>query len=227
MAQSVTTHQANHARILALRYHVSSLNSSITSTLITLADTRTEILSQKITPMKTTARQVPYKVLLDYASQISQYTAPKIQRYAKKTETSTDETTAPANGADPSTQQDTQATQDAAKEGEQLVTQVQTEAPFQPWPTEAIIKQGALGRIQAMSETGQDPATVDFLETGGTTKREDVNVEKMGEAEITAPEEPSRAQEAERKPAPTEGKRSVFGRLDLFNPDDMDTMDDE
>lgn len=212
--RSVTTHQLNHARILALRSQVSALNSSITSSLTTLAETRAEILAQKITPVSKHLRQVPYQVLLEYASQISRYAA-KDRRYVKRGPAGTEE----VNGADPTTQQDTQ---DATKEGEQPVVPAFKQAPFVPWPTEAIIKQGALGRIQAMVETGQDPATVSFQETATSMKDEAMKEEEKVNADIAAPDDLRNTQDVERRPTHTEEKPKVFGGLDLYDPDDMD-----
>ena len=212
--RSVTTHQLNHARILALRSQVSALNSSITSSLTTLAETRAEILAQKITPITEHLRQVPYQVLLEYAAQISRYAA-KDRRYVKRGAAGTEE----VNGADPTTQQDTQ---DATKEGEQPVVPALKQASFVPWPTEAIIKQGALGRIQAMVETGQDPATVGFQETANSIKDEAMKEEEKVNADIAAPDDLRNTQDVERRPTHTEEKPKVFGGLDLYDPDDMD-----
>lgn len=211
--RSVTTHQVNHARILALRTQVSALNSSVTNSLTTLAETRAEILSQKITPVTEHARQVPYQTLLEYAAQISRYAA-KDRRYVKRAPASTEE----VNGADVTTQQDMQ---DATKEGEQPVIPAFKQAPFVPWPTEATIKQGALGRIQAMVEIGQDPAIVGFQETVNSMNDEAIEEEKVT-ADIAASDNPRNTQEVERRPTLTDEKPKVFGGLDLYDPDDMD-----
>lgn len=209
----MTTHQINHARILALRSQVSALSSSITSSLTTLAETRSEILSQKITPVTTHARQVPYQVLLEYAAQISRYAA-KDRRYIKKAPASSEE----VNGADATAQQDTQ---DVGKEGEQQVIPPMKQVPFVPWPTEAIIKQGALGRIQAMVETGQDPATVGFQDTVNSVNDEVVEEGKIN-ADISASNDLMDTKEVERRSTHIEEKPKVFGGLDLYDPDDMD-----
>ena len=208
-------HQANHARILALRSQISALNASITSTITTLADARTDIVNQKITPVTENSRQVPYKVLLDYAAKISQYTAPKGRRSTARPKTGTEEAIAPVNGAEESTQQDTQAPQDAPKEGEQPIPEAPGKTGFVPWPSEGIIKQGALGRIQAMAESGQDPAIIGLEEP----KFEEI-VKK--EEIVTAQPEPVRAHEAERGEVrtETEQKSKVFTGMDLYDPED-------
>ena len=218
----MTRHQANHARILSLRSQVSSLNASITSSLTSLADTRAEILAQDVTPVTSTSRQVPYQLLLDYAARISRYTAPKDYRYASKGQINAEEAAAPVNGANANTQHDEIAAQNAEKEGEQPATQAQKEAPFVPWPTEAIIKQGALGRVQAMLETGEDLVTLGSQNQVAIVKDEDLKSEKIEDTDVAPPEAPTRAQEVDRRPATMEEKPRVFGGLDLYDPDDMD-----
>ena len=211
----MVVHQDNHARILALRSQVSALNASITSKITTLADARTEIVNQKITPITENSRQVPYKVLLDYAAKISQYTAPRGRQSTARPKVGTEEAIAPVNGAEESTQQDTQATQDAPKEGEQPVAEKPKETAFVPWPSEGIIKQGALGRIQALVESGQDPATVGLEEpkVEETVKSEEMEI---------APPEPVRAQEIDTREAlpETEQKAKVFTGMDLYDPEE-------
>ena len=211
----MVVHQANHARILALRSQVSALNASITSKITTLADARTEIVNQKITPMTENSRQVPYKVLLDYAAKISQYTAPRGRQSTARPKVGTEEAIAPVNGAEESTQQDTQATQELPKEGEQPVAEKPKETAFVPWPSEGIIKQGALGRIQALVESGQDPARVGLEEP---KVEETVKSEEME----TAPPEPVRAQEVDTREArpETEQKAKVFTGMDLYDPEE-------
>lgn len=218
----MTRHQANHARILSLRSQVSSLNTSITGSLTTLADTRAEILAQDITPVTETSRQVPYQLLLDYAARISRYTAPKDHRYASKGQINTEEAAVPVNGANANTQHDEIAAQNAEKEGEQPATQAQKEAPFVPWPTEAIIKQGALGRVQAMLETGEDLVTLGSQDLVAIVKDEDLKSEKIEDTDVAPPEVPTRAQDVDRRPITMEEKPRVFGGLDLYDPDDMD-----
>ena len=218
----MTRHQANHARILSLRSQVASLNTSTTSSLTTLANTRAEILAQDITPATETSRQVPYKLFLDYAARISRYTAPKEHRYANKRQINTEEPAAPVNGANANTQHDESGAQNAEKEGEQPATQAQKEAPFVPWPSEVIIKQGALGRVQAMLETGEDPMTLGSQHQVPIVKDEDLKSEKIEDIDVAVSEAPTRAQEVDRRPVNIEEKPRVFGGLDLYDPDDMD-----
>ena len=218
----MTRHQANHARILSLRSQVSSLNASITSSLTTLADTRAEILAQDITPVTETARQVPYQLLLDYAARISRYTIPKDHRYASKAQINTEEAAPPVNGANANTPHDESAAQNTEKDGEQSTKQAQKEVPFVPWPSEAIIKQGALGRVQALLETGEDLGALGSQDQVPIVKDEDLKSEKIEDTSVKAPEAPMRAQEVERKPVNMEEKPRVFGGLDLYDPDNMD-----
>ena len=219
----MTAHQANHARILALRSQVVSLNSTITSTLTTLADTHREIVSQKITPFTDDSRQVPHKDLLEYAARISRYTVPpepRRQRKSAQAEAGLEQAAAPVNGADTGTQQDVQAAQDAQKEEEQSLKEPQ--APFVPWPDERLIKLGALGRIQAMLENGQDPAVFGPPEVGEGEPDEILKDTEIDNVGATAPVEPTKTQEAPTREVQAEQKPKVFGGLDLYDPDDMD-----
>lgn len=165
------------------------------------------------------SRQVPYKVLLDYAAKISQYTAPKGRRSTARPDFGTVEVVAPVNGAEDSTQQDAQGSQDAPKEGEQPVAEAKGKPAFVPWPSEGILKQGALGHIQAMVESGQDPAKFGLEEP----KVEETmkNEEMVTEPAETVPAEPVRAREADnRQEVRTEQKAKVFTGLDLYDPED-------
>lgn len=221
-AGSVAAHQANHARILALRSEVSSLNATITSSITTLADTLTDFRSQKITPVTETQRPLPYQVLLEYAAKVSRYTAPRGNKAISQGGTGTGEAAAPINGADVGSQDDTQTAQEPSKEGEQQDAEAAAKALWVPWPTDGIIKQGALGHIQTLLETGQDPAKSVSQEVGEPKAEETVKDEEVGDAGVTAPVEPARPQEAMRREIQTEQAPKVFGGLDLYDPDNMD-----
>ncbi|MCJ1359077.1 MAG: hypothetical protein MMC33_009077 [Icmadophila ericetorum] len=112
--------------------------------------------------------------------------------------------------------------------------------PFTPWPTEEVMKMGALGRIQVLMEQGVDLDTVEaekMEEEGGRVKDEemvDVGVGMEG-VELEQKQEPEKEkkegvgsvaqvqvqvqmsgtveQQQRRKP-------STFGGLDLYDPDE-------
>ena len=102
--------------------------------------------------------------------------------------------------------------------------------PFVPWPTEEVIRRGALAQIQVMLEQGVDPA-------GAAVPKVDLEQEQEEETEmeVEVKRENEGGEEARRKSAVAsaaagkgraEGRReekekpAVFGGLDLYDPDD-------
>ncbi|KAL8689472.1 MAG: hypothetical protein Q9218_004865 [Villophora microphyllina] len=183
--QQLAQHQANHARILRLRSTIESQNQQITSTLTLLANTRKELLATPATVFPENSRSVPYTELLEYAKKISPYTVPPTFREPtepQKAETATgkNESAAPlvngvgdtavearevnavANGKMPESKE----SKESKGVGESSLQQADVQwlspmeqIPFVPWPTEEVIKRGALGQIQVMFEQGVDPGT--------------------------------------------------------------------
>ena len=162
-------------------------------------------------PANGTSYSVPYKDLLNYAARISRYTQPTGRQSAKVAKNS-QEASAVINGGEDGSR--TQEAQSALKE-EQVEQAESSVGPFVPWPTEGIIKQGALGRIQAMLEAGQDLSSIDYAEIH-EIKAEEI---LMDEA---VPAQPVKEHEMERREPKAEQKPKVFGSLDLYDPDDME-----
>ncbi|MCJ1244844.1 hypothetical protein MMC30_002045 [Trapelia coarctata] len=69
-------HQVNHAHILSLYSTSETLTTTLTSTLATLSTLRASILAAPATTQTASQRPIPSSVLLDYAKNISGYTAP-------------------------------------------------------------------------------------------------------------------------------------------------------
>lgn len=78
--QTVTTHQNNHAKILALRETSSTLDTQIRETLTLLVNTRREVIATPSSTFPDDARPVSNAELLSYARRISKYTVPPTYR---------------------------------------------------------------------------------------------------------------------------------------------------
>ena len=91
--------------------------------------------------------------------------------------------------------------------------------PFVPWPTEEVIRRGALAQIQVMLEQGIDPAEAP-KELQEETKPE-VEVDIKHEGDVAAPvRRESTSAGPGRVDMKREEKPAVFGGLDLYDPDD-------
>lgn len=96
--------------------------------------------------------------------------------------------------------------------------------PFVPWPSEEVIKRGALAQIQVMLEQGINP---DGIGAGG-----DEMVKEMGDADVKQegkdidevvdgrPEMARESISGPRQALKREEKPKVFGGLDLYDPDE-------
>ncbi|SLM33630.1 Mediator complex, subunit Med4 [Lasallia pustulata] len=170
-------HQHNHRRILFLRATASALDSHLASTLTLLASTRADLLSTPTTSIPATHRPVPYPSLLSYAKHISKFTVPppltQPQQPAPGTPNPDAQSPKPksANGAD--TPSADAAAGDAPPEraaglgvaalqpGEVRWLDPGAQVAWGPWPSEEVIRRGALARIQVLLEQGVDPESVE------------------------------------------------------------------
>ena len=101
----------------------------------------------------------------------------------------------------------------AMNEGQKRMLDPQQDMLFSPWPSQEIIQRGALGTIQRMMESGQDPATIltaDEQAEADRKKKEDEEKEKQ-EEEATRRRRMSMFDTGMRR-RPT---------VDVFNPDDL------
>ena len=103
--------------------------------------------------------------------------------------------------------------------------------PFVPWPSEDVIRRGALASIQAIVDAGQDPSLLpDVHQDSTTTKPEPATDHDRDHPSLAA--RPNRGTEStlaaatdEAPPPPPllptqEEKPAVFSGLDLYDPDD-------
>ena len=238
-------HQSNNARIQNLRATLAALNQTITANLILLADTRKDILATPATIFPEHQRNVPYDELLEYANRISRYTVPPTFRPPPPT------TQAPAlassqhpavstvsaiNGI--STEQSSlpsaiESPSNFPIQGEGIgiasleQSEVQwldplTQLPFVPWPSEEVIRQGALAQVQVMLEQGLDPDDVD--DSGAKYIKEEVTEDAIVAGSHTKPS--AATNDNAKQPlangipkSKEEEKPKVFGGLDLYDPD--------
>ena len=220
--KQLVTHQRNHARITSLRSEIDTLNATITSKLTALATLRSDILAQKISPVSDEARQVPCGELLDYAQRISRYTVPPSYRplapqtlETKASEAGGETSKGEVNGV--GAEQAGKA--NTGKEAEAQVPVMPAAGGFVPWPSEEVIRQGALGQVQILLEQGIDPTTV---ESEGLKQTEDLSQEAEQRKDDAAPQDGQRPQQDApmSREVPREEKPKVFGGLDLYDPDE-------
>lgn len=216
-------HQAKHARIVSLRSQIDSLNTLITEKLTGLADLRAEILAQDITPVAEEGQkgQVDAGELLGFAQRISRTTVPPSYRPKAKQikEEKKVEEVAAANGVSAAVGDEVGIEKAGdEKKDEEKPPEIIDMGGWTPWPSDEIIRQGALGQIQAMVENGEDPAAATAKKEQDQTmegvQKEESRIEEGAKEEIGV-EEVRR----EVPKAPFERPR-VFGGLDLYDPDE-------
>ncbi|KAI4133714.1 MAG: hypothetical protein LQ338_000043 [Usnochroma carphineum] len=191
--EQLAQHQAHHARILRLRSSIEAQDQQRRSTLALLAETRKDLLSTPATTFPETSRSVPYTELLDYATRISRYTIPPTSRepppppkqvaVADTNANIVADAATPVNGIGDAVTEAREANAIANGEitgsgegkgvGEKSLEQNEVQwlnplaqIPFTPWPTEDVMKRGALGQIQVMLEQGVDPGAGDATGKG-------------------------------------------------------------
>lgn len=241
----MTLHQEYYGRILRLRETVDNLNQRITASLSSLADVRKELLATTTTVFSQDQRSVPYTELLQYASRINKYTTPPttlrqpvpVLQAQDTAQTQELVNQLPSNGSGVSAQQNgsgpvvSSLNDQAHYEGGigvssldqkevQWLEPLSTGAPFVPWPSEDVIRRGALAQIQLMLDQGQDPNTVITSTAGEETKVEPASGDAIaGDQPITTGVETpvGRMMQVERV---MEEKPKVFAGLDLYDPDE-------
>lgn len=240
----MTLHQGYYARILRLRETVDNLNQRITASLSSLADVRKELLATPATVFSQDQRNVPYAELLEYASRINKYTIPPTLRQpvpvlqAEDTaQTQQLANSLPSNGSGVSAEKSGTSpvvlSLNAQAHGEgigvssldqkevQWLDPLSTQAPFVPWPSEDVIRRGALAQIQLMLEQGQDPNNVITSTSGEETEPasgdDAIVVDQPGTIVADLETPVGRVTQVERI---MEEKPKVFAGLDLYDPDE-------
>lgn len=180
---------------------------------------------------------MPYHELLAYAKRISKFTVPPTLRPPPESEPLPVENPGggeqgkdgETNGVNGDVVKGAAGTAENGKAhgigvssleaGESQWLDPSAQIPFVPWPTEEVIRRGALARIQVMLEQGVDPANAPDAGVQEETKQE-VDTEVKRESAVV---EPSRRESisarAGRVDVKREEKPAVFGGLDLYDPD--------
>ncbi|THW36223.1 hypothetical protein D6D22_07790 [Aureobasidium pullulans] len=232
----LAVHHANYARILELRATADALDEKIKSTLRTLADTRKELLDIPSSQLAKNTRQVGVEELLSYAKFISKTTVPPTFRGHISTEllskpqpvTADVPTTQITNGmATPAANGDNTSSSDQPEQTENRAVatlSAETKAmldplsqlPFVPWPSQDVIRMGALATIQGMIEDGTDPTTVLSAEEQEARDKQRQEEEERLQAE---------QEERERRRREDWAARGGGGRAamteDVFDPDEL------
>jgi hypothetical protein len=235
----VTTHHANYARILCLRQTSTSLDEQIKSTVRLLAESRKQLLSiSGPVADSTIAREVPVDELLSYAKFISKTTVPPTFRRPvpqdilslQPTDGKIDEINGtqitngmatPAAGAQDVDLANTQ--QHGAGVGLSTLND-ETKAmldplaqlPFVPWPSQDIIRMGALAQIQGMLEEGRDPSAVLSQEEQEAAEKMKAEQEEQNKLEE---EERQRKRRESMMAHGTSGRQAI--KEDVFDPDEI------
>lgn len=232
---TVAVHHANYSRILELRATADALDEKIKSTLRTLADTRKDLLEIPSSQPAPNTRQVGVEELLSYAKFISKTTVPPTFRGHISTEllsqpqpAITDApTTQITNGmATPAQNGDSTNTTDQSAQAENRAVatlSAETKAmldplsqlPFVPWPSQEVIRMGALAAIQGMLEDGTDPTTVLSAEEQEAADKRRAEEEQRLQAEQEERERRRREDWAARG-----GNRAAMTE-DVFDPDEL------
>jgi Vitamin-D-receptor interacting Mediator subunit 4 len=246
----VSQHQANYARIVQLRQTAENLDQQIKNTITLLADTRKELLDTPFTSFSTKSRDVPFDELLQFAKNISKFTVPptvrpRLQANGTGIEpvaTKLDSASPAENGAEPisltvaeqphggatdkgvAEAPETEARGigwlNLGEEQKQWLDQM-ANRPFVPWPSDDVVKAGALAAIYDMLDKGEDPAKMGMPEAGvasstrPTDADEDGNLSEVDDHHMDA----QRDAQAPTRQAVANPAQAFVG-FGLYNPDE-------
>lgn len=226
--QQLHTHQSNQLKIQQLREVIDAQNAQITSHLQLLADTRADLLSIPTSlPEKGGGRRkrdVEYGELLDYAKYVGQYTMPPDFRPSTVEPAGEEVGMVGVEGEGALAQQQQQQQQPGESkvledilQNEKQYLDASTGIQFTPWPSEDVIKRGALARIQGMIERGED------IEGRGRLGSDKMEVEEEGKEAEEGKQAAGATVKSDTERAPARRKEEapkVFGGLDLYDPDE-------
>ena len=241
-ATAVTRHHNNYTRILQLRHEAELLDSKIKTSVQLLADIRKDLFAIPLDAPREPAKPVQYKTLLNYARNISSFTVPPTFRPKPASADTNDESkTAPASqggtragdesalansppgeGVETAVAQteEASAAQKALSEEQQAWLAELKDLPFQPWPGEEQIRNGALQALHHQVVNGNDPTdlarVIEEERYAADQKRreDDEEARKRGVAQGQA----GRVQAS--RPAETERQKARFGLDDDSDDDD-------
>ncbi|KAL7270502.1 hypothetical protein RUND412_006789 [Rhizina undulata] len=203
-------HQQTYHQIATLTAISASLDSELTSLLQTLSQTRKELQAVPNTTFPP-SHGVPYEELLTYARKISKYTVPP--------QSSSYHQSPAIESSSNSVENEERGLPLGLSEAD--VNALDPSQLFTPWPSEEVMKQGALARMAAEEEmraAGLLPVTVPAKDTNGASSK--APPEKRPELD-NGIRRPSVAMDVHRHERPQETVRPGLSlSLDLYDPDE-------
>lgn len=237
---TVTRHQTNYTTLLHLRHETALLDAKIKTSVQLLADIRKELLAIPLDKPKEEVKPVPYRNLLSYAKNISEFTIPPTFRPKLATAAADDEPksaieaastqdvpaadVAMTDAAEPKADEDDPTIKALNPEQKELIASLQR-LDFFPWPGEAEMHNSALATLNHQVINGNDPTDLSEVlkeerylaeQRAMETSREERGREREGRGEVRQGGERSVVERRE------ERERARFG-LD----DDDEDEDDE
>ena len=164
-----------------------------------------------------------YGELLDYAKYVGQYTMPPNFRPSTVEHAGEDVGMVGMEGEGAMAQEQQQQQQGESKvledilQNEKQYLDASTGIQFTPWPSEDVIKRGALARIQGMMERGED------IEGRGRLDGDKMEIEEEGRDAEEGKQAAGSTAKSSTESAPAQRKEEapkVFGGLDLYDPDE-------
>jgi hypothetical protein len=146
---TVVKHQDNFSRITYLRDLERKLDDQIKSIVQTLADTRKELKEAKFTEFSKDAKRVNFDQLLQFAQNISRYTAPPGHVFPEVPK---------EEDAPEATEESKNVSWGTLTTEQQAAFDNISRSQFVPWPNQENIVMSLLSRIQHVRDEGGDPA---------------------------------------------------------------------
>ncbi|KAI5845809.1 vitamin-D-receptor interacting mediator subunit 4-domain-containing protein [Morchella snyderi] len=229
--EQLDEHQQNYQRILSLRATSETLNKQLTELLETLSEARKEVLNVAMTKFPQ-SNEVPYNELLTYARKISKYTRPpQSSRYTQPA--SVDHTSRSVDNPNSSMNNnsngdtghaDSQATRTlplGLSEEDVTALDPSSQMPFTPWPSEEVMKRGALSHMGYEEELRAKGLPIpDFFSNPAVNgQAASTNVEPPRDAPTRVETVAVQSQHHER-PKETQPPPGLSLSLDLYDPDE-------
>ena len=242
----VSHHQSNYQTLRSLRATSAALDERIRSTLLLLADTRKTLQNTPVTLPPTDTRRVEADELLNHAQRIARFSAPTrpavfaedhehenehidgVKRMKlEETDSRQASTPAASRGSTPRIQKQNIGIEKESRAIAALPPHLRAwllptpeQVPYVPWPTEDVLRFGALAKIQGAKDRGVEIEDVDLAEE----VREEANEHEAGglkkvESRARGPAASTNANMLRRvNTAGSEGQ-DAFDDFDLYDPE--------
>jgi hypothetical protein len=250
---TVAQHQANHARIQALRTEAEALSEQLKTSVSALASLRHELFETPATTFPADTRPVPFDELLQYAKTISQHTVPPTYRErapqvaadkdkdkdkddAVSSGVLTNGVNTPANLPNPldvtkdatAEAKDGESAENApaevtAEEEEWLKKLHDSKIAWYPWPSDDKIRNGNLYKLMAWQARGKD---TDKFDIHAYEEAERIKFMAAGGVAVAQPEE-EQVQQPQVQQQPPGPRPVAVARPPKKTFDDFDDLDDD